>query len=257
MLRAAAASVRLKHTPACARAALSTNRTLWDAKKGSSSDVDTNPELASLLDSMVQHAKSVPQTPSSTAEQPQGEILEAAPLPLPEQSRGGLQLSDGADGLGIIHSLAPMGPDLTAFGRTGTYMSSVRKENWTFYVNAGRNNTIVTIADSNGRLPKKGWTSAGIQGFKGANRASPEAGYRCAVFAFNKFNIEIDRLQKQNPPIDMEITLQLSGYGPGRDSIYRALLMAEGAEVQHRIRLLVDATPIKIGGTRAKKARRL
>ena len=55
----------------------------------------------------------------------------------------------------------------------------------------------------------------------------------------------------------MSIHMYLSGFGQGRDAVYRALMAQEGDKVRSAVTKLTDKTPIKIGGTRAMKARRL
>jgi small subunit ribosomal protein S11 len=47
------------------------------------------------------------------------------------------------------------------------------------------------------------------------------------------------------------------GFGRGREAVYKALMTSEGDDVRPFITRVTDNTPIKIGGTRAKKTRRL
>ena len=56
---------------------------------------------------------------------------------------------------------------------------------------------------------------------------------------------------------DMKLEVLFNGFGQGRDAMYRALMSDEGAAVRQLVSRLTDTTPIKIGGTRAKKARRI
>ena len=53
------------------------------------------------------------------------------------------------------------------------------------------------------------------------------------------------------------LELLFKGFGQGRDALQKALLTVEGENIRNLIIRLTDRTPIKIGGTRAKKARRL
>jgi len=47
------------------------------------------------------------------------------------------------------------------------------------------------------------------------------------------------------------------GFGQGRDAVFKALMTSEGDDVRPFVNRVTDNTPIKIGGTRAKKTRRL
>ena len=56
-------------------------------------------------------------------------------------------------------------------------------------------------------------------------------------------------------PFSLEIIFK--GFGQGREAMQKALLASEGEKVRPFVARLTDHTPVKIGGTRAKKARRL
>jgi len=114
---------------------------------------------------------------------------------------------------------------------------------------ASRNNTMVQVTEPNGR--SIGWFSGGSLKFKGVNRASYEAGYQCAVAAFQV----VKQVVKEKGDIQLE--LYFRGFGQGREAMKTALLAVEGTEVRRLVSLIQDRTPIKIGGTRAPKARRL
>lgn len=122
------------------------------------------------------------------------------------------------------------------------------------HVYAGRNNTIISLAKPDGGLVKNGWMSGGRVGAKKSNRATPETAYRCMKYMFEVIGQELKSLGGNT---SMQIVLCLCGFGHGRDAAYRSLLTTEGAETARLITRLVDTTPIKIGGTRAQKARRL
>ena len=117
------------------------------------------------------------------------------------------------------------------------------------HVHSTRNNTIVTFTDQGGN--PVAWWSGGSCGFKKVNRASYEAGYQCTVRAFEK----ILDYRKEVGPFALEIIFK--GFGQGREAMQKALLAAEGGRVRPFVSRLTDETPVKIGGTRAKKARRL
>ena len=93
--------------------------------------------------------------------------------------------------------------------------------------------------------------SGGTCGFKKSNRSGYEAGYRCATVAFEVLKKEKDR------GIDLCWELLIKGFGQGREAVQRALTAAEGADVRDSLIRVTDRTPIKVGGTRAPKARRL
>ena len=117
------------------------------------------------------------------------------------------------------------------------------------HVHSTRNNTIVTFAGQEG-APIALW-SGGSCGFKKVNRASYEAGYQCIVRAFEK----VVNYRKEVGPFSLEIIFK--GFGQGRDAMHKALLASEGEQIRPFVSRLTDKTPVKIGGTRAKKARRL
>jgi small subunit ribosomal protein S11 len=94
------------------------------------------------------------------------------------------------------------------------------------------------------------WFSGGSCGFKKVNRSGYEAGYQCAVRMFKKLQ-EITRVET------FEVDLFLKGFGQGREALQKALLASEGTAVRPLIATITDCTAIKIGGTRAKKMRRL
>ncbi|EGO01658.1 hypothetical protein SERLA73DRAFT_48989 [Serpula lacrymans var. lacrymans S7.3] len=116
------------------------------------------------------------------------------------------------------------------------------------YVHSSRNNTIVTFTRPDGGTLK--WWSGGSCGFKKANRAGYEAGYQCAVRAFAKIVEEA----KSTP---LTVGLRFKGFGQGREALYKALMASEGEAVRPLVVEVEDRTPIKIGGTRSKKTRRL
>jgi small subunit ribosomal protein S11 len=119
------------------------------------------------------------------------------------------------------------------------------------HVRVTRNNIIVTLCNEQHRPVRRGWWSGGSVGFKGKAEAGYEAGYQCTVRAFARMKEILD----ERPATRFEI--MLSGSGPGRESVLRSLLTSEGADVRDAINRVTDTTPIKIGGCRAKKARRM
>ncbi len=55
----------------------------------------------------------------------------------------------------------------------------------------------------------------------------------------------------------LRIHLHFQGVGSGREALQKALMTTEGLDVKPLISMVEDRTPIKIGGTRAKKMRRI
>ena len=113
---------------------------------------------------------------------------------------------------------------------------------------SNHNNTIITFTNAEGQTVA--WQSGGRCEFKGANRASYEAGYQSAVRIFKA----IKQLADEK---DFKVALFLKGFGQGREALKTALLAVEGENIRSLICSVTDRTPIKIGGTRAKKTRRL
>lgn len=55
----------------------------------------------------------------------------------------------------------------------------------------------------------------------------------------------------------LELDVFFKGFGQGREALHRALLTSEGQNIRPLVKTVTDKTAIKIGGTRAPKARRL
>lgn len=108
------------------------------------------------------------------------------------------------------------------------------------YVKATFNNTIVTVADSDGHTIA--WGSAGASGFKGARKATPYAA-----------TSTIENVAKKIKEMGVNsIEVYIKGPGPGRDSAIRAI-KAAGLEIS----MIADVTPIPHNGPRATKRRRV
>ncbi|PFH50538.1 hypothetical protein AMATHDRAFT_116059, partial [Amanita thiersii Skay4041] len=117
------------------------------------------------------------------------------------------------------------------------------------HCHSSRNNTITTFTTPHGSTIA--WFSGGSCGFKKGNRASYEAGYQCAVRMFRR----IEELKHNDD--QYQIDLFFKGFGQGREALQKALLSGEGELVRNTISSVTDRTPLKIGGTRSKKTRRL
>ena len=108
------------------------------------------------------------------------------------------------------------------------------------YVQSTFNNTIVSIADTNGNIIS--WASAGQKGFKGSRKSTPYAAQVAADAAATK---ALDSGLKI-------LSVEVKGPGSGRETALRAL-QARG----FKIISIKDTTPMPHNGTRPPKKRRV
>ncbi len=108
------------------------------------------------------------------------------------------------------------------------------------YVQSTFNNTIVSIADTNGNVIS--WASAGQKGFKGSRKSTPYAAQVAADAAAAK------ALEAGMRTLSVEV----KGPGSGRETALRAL-QARG----FKIISIKDTTPMPHNGTRPPKKRRV
>lgn len=108
------------------------------------------------------------------------------------------------------------------------------------HVKATFNNTIVTVADTNGKTIS--WGSAGKVGFKGSKKSTPFAAQMAATTAA-KEAISLG-LRK--------VEVWVKGPGSGREAAIRSL-SAAGLEIT----MIKDVTPIPHNGCRPPKRRRV
>jgi small subunit ribosomal protein S11 len=108
------------------------------------------------------------------------------------------------------------------------------------HVNATFNNTIVTIADSQGNTIS--WCAAGVVGFKGSRKSTPYAAQLCAEDAGRK---------AMEHGVKM-LEIEVKGPGSGRESALRAL-----QTVGFQISSIRDVTGIPHNGVRPPKKRRV
>ncbi|KAG2043140.1 hypothetical protein BDR03DRAFT_853273 [Suillus americanus] len=133
-----------------------------------------------------------------------------------------------------------------------------RAKPYHLHVYTTHNNCRVVFTYPSGKLVKNGWWTSGSCGFKGANKSSYEAGYQCAVRAFKRVEEEISRPNFKDGGVSpVTLALKFKGFGWGREAVQKAFMTSEGDSIRSSVVVVEDRTPIKIGGTRAKKARRL
>ena len=108
------------------------------------------------------------------------------------------------------------------------------------YVQSTFNNTIVTIADTNGNVIS--WSSSGQKGFKGSRKSTPYAAQVAADSAANKA-LEVGM---------KNLNVEIKGPGSGRETALRAL-QARG----FKIISIKDTTPMPHNGARPPKKRRV
>tara|TARA_B100000965_G_C19149327_1_gene565260 strand:+ start:69 stop:512 length:444 start_codon:yes stop_codon:yes gene_type:complete len=108
------------------------------------------------------------------------------------------------------------------------------------YVLSTFNNTIVSIADTDGNVIS--WASAGQKGFKGSRKSTPYAAQVAADAAAAK------ALEAGMKTLSVEV----KGPGSGRETALRAL-QARG----FKILSIKDTTPMPHNGTRPPKKRRV
>ncbi|KIO31127.1 hypothetical protein M407DRAFT_68318 [Tulasnella calospora MUT 4182] len=119
------------------------------------------------------------------------------------------------------------------------------------HVHASSNNTILHLTNSEGNSLPGGRITAGMLGFKKVQRGQFEAGFQCALRIIKRIFLGL-----QQAP-GMEIEVVFTGFGMGRDALFQALMTSEGNVARPLITRMTDRTPIKIGGTRSAKTRRL
>ena len=108
------------------------------------------------------------------------------------------------------------------------------------YVQSTFNNTIVSIADTNGNVIS--WASSGQKGFKGSRKSTPYAAQVAADSAAVKaleYGMKV-------------LTVEIKGPGSGRETALRAL-QSRG----FKILSIKDTTPLPHNGTRPPKKRRV
>ena len=108
------------------------------------------------------------------------------------------------------------------------------------YIQAGFNNTLITITDLEGMTIA--WGSSGAAGFKGSRKSTPYAAQMAAEDAIGK--AKVYGVEK--------VKVFLKGVGPGREQAIRGLHLS-GMNIVS----IVDRTSIPHGGCRKKNPRKV
>ena len=109
------------------------------------------------------------------------------------------------------------------------------------HIQASFNNTIITIADTEGNVVS--WSSSGAIGFRGSRKGTPFAATQAAVRAGHGAKAVGMRT----------VDVRVKGPGGGRESAIRALQASVGFSVKS----IRDVTPIPHNGCRPPKRRRV
>ena len=135
---------------------------------------------------------------------------------------------------------APAAPEKK--GKTKKFKKKERKHvpHGIAHIQASFNNTLVTIADGEGRVIS--WKSSGSLGFRGSRKGTPFAAQQAASNAASQARDHGMRT----------IEVRVNGPGSGRESAIRALAAA-GLDVK----TIKDVTPIPHNGCRPPKRRRV
>lgn len=108
------------------------------------------------------------------------------------------------------------------------------------YIQASFNNTLVTIADTNGNVIS--WSSSGSLGFRGSRKGTPFAAQQAAQTAAHTARDHGLRT----------VDVRVKGPGSGRESAIRALA-SSGLDIKS----IRDVTPMPHNGCRPPKKRRV
>lgn len=122
----------------------------------------------------------------------------------------------------------------------------------TLHVRSSRNNAHLNFTDDKGPL----WSN--ISGghdkvFKKSNRSANEAAHQAAQKTFERIHEYISGLPKDAVVIRVAFNGLL---GVAREAVVAALMQDKNAPIRSLIRQIVDVTPVKIRGVRARKPRR-
>lgn len=125
----------------------------------------------------------------------------------------------------------------------------------TLTVNSSRNNVLLTFADRLG--PCFPTISGGTDvNFKNSHRSTYEAAHQATLKTFERIREYEAYWANAGKPVNLCVAFR-GLTGQGREAVAAALSGPEGDAIRPLVVRIEDRTPIKIGGTRARKARRL
>nr|UVH68581.1 ribosomal protein S11 [Corydalis casimiriana subsp. brachycarpa] len=131
-------------------------------------------------------------------------------------------------------------PSSRRTGRFGSRKNVRRIPKGVIHVQAGLNNTIVTVTDVRGQVVY--WASAGTCGFRTARKATPFAAQTAAGNAVR--TVVAQGMQQAE--------VRIKGPGLGRDAALRAIFRSG-----IRVNVVRDVTPLPHNGCRPPKKRRV
>ncbi|ORX40602.1 hypothetical protein BD324DRAFT_678053 [Kockovaella imperatae] len=123
----------------------------------------------------------------------------------------------------------------------------------TLYINSTRNNIQLSLQDALGKL---GPTISGGTGrtFKGQGRSSVEAAHQATV----KMMDRVLEYSRKLPDARIRLRLTFRGMqGSGRETVFNAITGPTGDDFRPFIGRVEDRTPLRWGGRRPRKARRV
>lgn len=132
------------------------------------------------------------------------------------------------------------GQENTRGGRGASRVPKKKIASGILYINAGYNNTMVSLTDQSGNLIIS--SSSGALGFSGSKKGTPYAASKIGELLAEK--AETMGLK------DLDIVIK--GVGAGRESAVRSFIN-KGINVNS----IKDATPVPFNGPKAKKPRRV
>lgn len=164
--------------------------------------------------------------------------------------------SSTTSGLGSLGSKLSEDPRIKSYDANSPLRKHIAPESlpeYHLHIYATRHNTHLTFSGPHKGGPRNSIISisSGNLGFRKGARGTFDAGYQLGVYLMN-------RIQQQGLlPSVQRVEVVFRGFGQGRDALSKILLGVEGQILRNRIIRVVDATRLKIGGTRSPKPRRL
>ncbi|PIL36843.1 hypothetical protein GSI_00533 [Ganoderma sinense ZZ0214-1] len=206
--------------------------------------------VAGISCSAIRHAQATPSLPAFFDALLKDDTPSHAPIPESYEATAPLPFDDDLPPAASSESFPrnPASSNPITLARRSTKPNQASRLVYAVSVKSSRNNTIITFARENGQQILT--LTGGKLGFKKSNRNGYEAGYQCAVGI-------IAKMEEELKGTDFDWKLNLNGFGQGRDAMLTALTTAVGSVVKPKLKRITDKTPLKIGGTRGMKTRRV